>query len=69
MAGLHGVGDEASGGDDGVVDGFVAKDAGHGGDGLGELACLTMSVMVRPSPGCTDGDCGLPVRRCGLPSL
>ena len=38
VAGLHGVGGEASGGDDGVVDGLIAEDAGHGGDGLGELA-------------------------------
>jgi len=35
VAGLHGVGGEASGCDDGVVDGLIAQDAGHGGDGLG----------------------------------
>ncbi len=38
VAGLHGVGGEAGGGDDGGMDAFVAEDAGHGGDGLGELA-------------------------------
>ena len=38
VAGLHGVGGEVRGGDDGVVDGLIAEDAGHGGDGLGELA-------------------------------
>gem|GEM_PF-6407433 len=38
VAGLHGVGGDAGGFDDGGVDGVVVKDFRHGVDGLGELA-------------------------------
>ncbi len=38
MAGLHGVGGDAGGFDDGGVDGVVVEDLRHGVDGLGELA-------------------------------
>ena len=36
-AGLHGVGGDLAGLDDGGVDGVVVEDRGHGGDGLLEL--------------------------------
>lgn len=51
MAGLHGVGGDAGGFDDGGVDGVVVQDFRHGVDGLGELAADDV-----------DHGAGLPVR-------
>ena len=56
VAGLHGVGGKAGGGDDGVVDGLIAEDAGHGGDGLGELAFDDVDHGAS-SRECTNGGC------------